>query len=159
MDINKIFSDKYGKDLMGLHALLVELEQIEIERQRSGQPYWKSEKKYQEFFSRVKEAVAIVQDGIIIRANDQIAGITGHAAEEIKGTPFSQYVHPSELSRIQKNYDKRIAGNEAPIVYKTIIKHKNGSNVSIDIKVGVITYRNEPAIFAIAETDSNPGNK
>ncbi len=144
---------------MELHKLMVELEQIEIERQRSGKPHWKSEKKYQEFFSRVKEAVAIVQDGIIIRANESIAEIAGHSLEEIKGTAFSQYVHPSEMSRLQKNYDIRIAGSEAPIVYKTIVKHKNGSNVYIHVKVGVITYRDKPAIFAIVEKDSDQGNK
>jgi PAS domain S-box-containing protein len=153
MDADKIFSDKYGKDLMELHKLMVELEQIEIERQRSGIPHWKIEKKYQEFFSRIKEPVAIVQDGLIVKANEQIAKITDRSIEEITGTPFSQFVHPSEMSRLKKNYDSRIAGSEAPIVYKTVIKHKDGSNIYIKVKVGVITYRDKPAIFVIVEKD------
>lgn len=159
MNINKIFADKYAKDLMGLHKLMVELEQIEIERQRTGQPQWKTEKKYHEFFSRIKEALVIVQNGIIIRANEQIAEISGHSVEEIIGSPFSEYVHPSEMPRLQKNYDSRIAGIEAPIVYKTIIKHKDGSNVYINAKVGVITYKDEAAIFAIVEKDSGQENR
>jgi PAS domain S-box-containing protein len=153
MDIDKIFSDKYGKDLMSLHKMIVELEQIEIVRQRSGMPSWKSEKKYQEFFSRVKEPVAIVQNGMIIRANGPTAKITDRSLEEIIGTPFSEFVHPSEISRLKKHYESRIAGSEAPIVYKTIVKHKDGSNVYVKVKVGVITYRSEPAIFVIVEKD------
>ncbi|MGD9345784.1 MAG: PAS domain S-box protein [Candidatus Aminicenantes bacterium] len=159
MDIDRIFSDKYGKDLMEIHRLIVELEQIEIVKQRSGMPSWKSEKKYQEFFSRVKEAVAIVQDGMIVRANEQIAKITDRSLEEITGVPFSEFVHPSEISRIKKHYDSRIAGSEAPIVYKTVVKHKDGSNVHIKVRAGVITYRNEPAIFVIVDKDPDEENK
>jgi PAS domain S-box-containing protein len=159
MDTSNFFNDRYGKDLMELHKLMVELEQIEIVRQRSGIPHWKTEKKYQEFFSRGKKAVTIVQNGIIIRANEQIAEITGHSLEEIIGTAFSQHVHPSELPRLQKYYDSRIAGSEVPIVYKTIVKHKDGGNIYIDIKAGVITYGYEPAIFAIVEKDSDQENR
>lgn len=138
---------------MELHRLMVELEQIEIVRQRSGMPHWKTEKKYREFFSRIKEAVAIVQNGIIIRANEQMAEITGRSAEEIIGSSFSEYAHPSEMPRLQKNYDMRIAGSEAPIVYKTIVKHKDGRNVTVNVKVGVITYWDKPAVFVIVDKD------
>jgi len=158
MDIDKIFSDKYGKDLMELHKLIVELEQIEIVRQRSGMPSWKSEKKYQDFFSRIEDAVAIVQDGKIVRANEHIAKMTDRTLEEIIGTSFSEFVHPSEIARLKKHYDSRIAGSEAPIVYKTVVKHKNGSNLHVKVKVGVITYRNEPAIFVIVEKDPDEEN-
>lgn len=153
MDADKIFSDKYGKDLIELHNLMVELEQIEIVRQRSGKPHWKTEKVYREFFAMQTKAVAIVQNGLIVRANSQLTEMLGYSVEEYMGTPFSQHIHPSELPRVQKNYDNRIEGKEAPIIYKTIAQHKDGSSVYVMVKVGPITYWEKPAIFVITEID------
>ena len=154
MDADKIFSDKYGKDLIELHNLMVELEQIEIARQRSGKPHWKTEKEYREFFAKQTKAVAIVQNDMIVRANSLLAEMMGYSVEEYIGTPFSQHIHPSELLRVRRNYENRIEGKEAPIIYKTIAQHKEGSSVYVMVKVGPVTYWEKPAIFVIAEIDT-----
>jgi PAS domain S-box-containing protein len=153
MDSDKIFSDKYGKDLMGLHKLMVELEQIEIRRQRSGIPHWKTEKEYRDFFAKQTAAVAILQNDIIVRANSTLAEMLGYSLEEFIGTPFVGFIHPSELQRVQKNYKDRIEGKEAPIIYKTIAQGKDGKIVYVNVKVGAITYQEKPAIFVIGEID------
>ncbi|MEE9503087.1 MAG: PAS domain S-box protein [Candidatus Aminicenantaceae bacterium] len=159
MDANKIFADKYGKDLMELHKLMVELEQIDIVRQRSGKPHWKTEKEYRDFFARQTEAVAIVQNGIIVRINPQISEMIGCSPEEVVGTPFVQFIHPSELPRVQKNYENRIEGKEAPIIYKTIAQHKDGRNIYVILKAGMITYWEKTAVFLIAEMDPDQKDK
>jgi len=159
MDANKIFADKYGKDLMELHKLMVELEQIEIVRQRSGKPHWKTEKEYRDFFAKQTEAVAILQNDTIVRINPQISEMIGYSPEEVVGTPFAQFIHPSELPRVQKNYENRIEGKEAPIFYKTIARHKDGRSIYVILKAGTITYWEKPAVFLIAEIDSDQKDK
>lgn len=159
MDANKIFTDKYGKDLMELHKLMVELEQIDIVRQRSGKPHWKAEKEYRDFFAKQTKAVAIVQNGVFVRANTQISEMIGCSPEEIIGSPFGQYIHPSERQRVQKNYENRIEGKEAPIIYKTIAQHKDGRNIYVILKAGAITFWEKPAIFLIAEIDPDQKDK
>jgi PAS domain S-box-containing protein len=153
MDSDKIFSDKYSKDLMGLHRLMVELEQIEIRRLRSGMPHWKTEKEYRDFFARQTQIVGIIQNGTVVRINSQISEMIGYSPEEVIGIPFAQFIHPSELKRVQKNYEARIDGKESPIIYKTIVHHKDGRSVNIIIKAGQITYLEKPASFVIAEKD------
>jgi len=159
MDTDKIFASKYGKDLMKLHKLLVELEQIEIVRQRSGKPQWKTEKEYRDFFAKHTEAIGIVQDGKVERINPQISDMIGYSPEELIGTQFAQFIHPSELPRVQKNYEDRIEGKEAPIIYKTIAQHKEGRSIYVVLKVGTITYRGKPATFIIAEIDPEQKDK
>lgn len=159
MDTNKLFSDKYGKDLMELHKLMVELEQIDIVRQRSGKPHWKSEKEYRDFFAKQTKAVAIVQNGVFVRANTQISETIGCSPEEIIGSSFGQYLHPSERQRVQKNYENRIEGKEAPIIYKTIAQHKDGRSIYVMIKAGTVTYWEKPAIFFITQKDPDLKDK
>jgi PAS domain S-box-containing protein len=159
MDQDKIFSDKYGKDLMELHKLIVELEQIEIRRQRSGMPQWKTEKEYRNFFDRQTQVVGIIQNGTVMRINPQISEMIGYSPDEIVGVPFEKFIHPSELKRVLKNYEDRIEGKEAPIIYKTIVQHKDGSSVYVVIKAGPITYSEKPASFIIAEKDPDQKSK
>ena len=144
---------------MELHKLMVELEQIDIVRQRSGKPHWKAEKEYRDFFTKQTEAVAIVQNGIIVRINPQTSEIIGYSPEEVVGTPFGQHIHPSERQRVQKNYENRIEGKESPIIYKTIAQHKDGRNIYVTIKAGTITYWEKLAIFLIAEIDPDHKDK
>ena len=153
MDSDKIFSDKYGKDIMELHKLMVELEQIEIVRQRSGKPHWKTEKEYRDFFAKQTQAMGIVQNGIVVRINPQITEMIGYSQDKIVGAPFAEFIHPSEVPRVVKNYENRIAGKDAPIIYKTIIQHKDGRSIYVIFKAGQITYFDIPASFFIVELD------
>jgi PAS domain S-box-containing protein len=140
---------KLEKDLLDLHERIVTLEKIEIERQRTGKPHWKTEKEYRSFFKLAKEGMAIVQDGIVVCANSSISQIVGYSAEELIGTPFNQYIHPDELPKVTEYYKERIAGKEAPIIYKLRVMHKDGSEIEIETKMGIITYNEKPADFAM----------
>ncbi|MEE9500442.1 MAG: PAS domain S-box protein, partial [Candidatus Aminicenantaceae bacterium] len=89
----------------------------------------------------------------------QISEMIGCSPEEIIGSPFGQYIHPSERQRVQKNYENRIEGKEAPIIYKTIAQHKDGRNIYVILKAGAITFWEKPAIFLIAEIDPDQKDK
>lgn len=143
------FVKKHEKDLIELHERMVELEKLEIERQRTGKPHWKIESEYQSIFQLSKDAMAIVQDGMIIRVNSAISQVVGYSPEDLIGTPFTQYIHSDELWKVIEYYNKRIAGKEAPIIYRTRVKHKDDSYIEIETRVGVITYQEKPADFAI----------
>jgi PAS domain S-box-containing protein len=50
---------------------------------------------------------------------------------------------------LAKYYLRRIAGEDVPNIYKTVIRHKNGSDVPIEIKASVVQYQGRLADFAI----------
>jgi hypothetical protein len=52
-----------------------------------------------------------------------------------------------------KNYEDRIEGREAPIIYKTIVQHKDGNSIYITVKAGPITYMEKPASFIMTKKD------
>lgn len=143
------FVKKLEKDLMELHEYMIALEKLEIKRKRTQIPHWKIEQEYISFFQKAEIGLAIVQNGIIVRANSLTAGIIGCSPEEIMGTLFKQYIHPEDLPKVTAYYNERLAGKEAPIVYRLRVRHKDGSYVEIETRVGVIPYNNKPADFAI----------
>lgn len=145
--------------LIDLHKKMIELEKLEIERQRTGKPHWKTEKEYQSFFQQSKEGMAIVQDGTIVRLNSAISHILGYSPEELRGTPFKQHIHPDDLWKVTEYYFKRIAGKEVPIIYRLKVIHKDGSSVEIETKMGIIPYMDKPADFAIFHKIKERENK
>jgi len=136
-------------DLIDLREKIVELENLEIERMQTGIPDWKIESKYRLFFDQVKEGILIVQDNKFKRVNSPLVQIVGYSVEEIIGTPFSNIVHSNELSRLNEIYNNRMAGKDAPVKYETVVKHKDGSDVPIEIRSGAVTYKEKTAVFAI----------
>jgi len=151
MNNESVVKDKYYQELLELHKLMAELEQIEMVMQHSGKQPWKTEKEYQAFFDRAKVGMVLVQNGRIVHANTPLSDIIGLGPEEIIGNPFLQFIHSSELARVKKNYSNRIEGKEAPIIYKTMLTHKSGKGIYVMAKVAAVIYREKPAIFAVIE--------
>ncbi len=149
MKNSAIPNNNIEEGLIDLHEKMIELEKLEIERKRTGKPHWKTEKEYQLFFQQSKEGMAIVQNGTIVRLNSAISLILGYSPEELRGTLFNQYIHPDDLWKVTDYYYKRIAGKEVPIIYRLKVIHKDGSDVEIETKMGVIPYHDKPADFAI----------
>lgn len=108
-----------------------------------------SEVQYRNVVERANDGIVIAQDGLLKYVNPVIALITGYQAEEITGTPLANYLHPSEVERVAERYRRRIAGEEVPSRYETIIKHKDGSDIYVEFNAGLTIYQGRPADMVI----------
>ncbi len=149
MTNNENSKEKLEKDLMDLHERITELQQLEIERERAEEAVKKTEDKIHTLFDSAKETIVIIQDRLVKFINPAVTGLIGYTPEELAGTSFAQYIHPDELPKLAKYYLQRIAGEDVPNVYNTTIKHKDGSDIPIEIKAAVIQYQGRLADFAI----------
>ncbi len=141
--------EKFEKDLMDLHERITELQKLEIERERAEKNLKITEEKIHELFGQAKEIIVIIQDRLIRFVNPSVMDTLGYSPEELTGTSFAQYVHPDELPRLAKYYLQRIAGEDVPHIYQTVVKHKDGSDVAIEIKASVVQFQGRLADFAI----------
>ena len=104
-----------------------------------------SEEKYRTVVEHSNDGIVILQDGIIKFANRKLSELLGYKIEEGLNTPFEKYIDPEELPRVAKRYRDRLAGKKVPRVYETILRHKDGHRVYVDISVRVIRYKGEVA--------------
>jgi len=108
-----------------------------------------SEEKYRNLVERANDGIAIIQDGVIKYANQQVMDIVGYTPEELKDTPFSRYLHPDELHKLKDRYRRRMAGEDVPAIYETILRHKDGSDVTVEINAGITTFFGRPGDLAL----------
>jgi PAS domain S-box-containing protein len=141
---------RYHKKMMYLHQQISEFEKLDIEHRRNKSITWpETEAKYLRRLERTNKNACIIQDAKIRLATQNFAELLGYTPGEIIDTLVIRYIHPDELPRLVKNYKDRLAGEDVPAVYKTILKHKDGSDIYVEINAGLIPYRGNPADFTI----------
>lgn len=141
--------EHFQKELMELHQRIAELEKLNSERTQKENELRTLEQKIHHLFDQEKEGIAIIQDRKVIYVNSLIESLIGYAPEEIIGDFFVDYMHPDELPKVAKYYMQRLAGEDVPPIYETIARHKNGSDVYLEIKASAINYQGKPGLFAI----------
>jgi PAS domain S-box-containing protein len=131
-----------------LRQHIAELETLEAEHERGQEALRESEEKYRALVEQANDGILIVQDGAIKFANRRLAEANGRTVEELLNTNFLDYVHPNEVPVVANRYHRRLAGEDAEQVYETVLLHKEGHEIPVEINAGTITYQGSPAVFA-----------
>jgi hypothetical protein len=64
---------------------------------------------------------------------------------------FASYIHPQELFRLAEYYLKRISGGEAPPIYSSIFKRRDGTDIHAEIMAGIFPFYKKPADLIIVK--------
>lgn len=142
-----------------LHLEITQLEKWEILRQSIEKELRKVEDLYGDYFNKTVGHKVIVQDQLIIFVTPSLAKLLGYTQEKMINSPAAFYIHPDELLRVVKHYRERLSGEDAPSVYTTILKHRDGSDVPVEFRAGIITYQGKLADFIIVKDLSGKQNK
>ena len=145
-----MLNEQSQKKLLYLHEQIAEFEKLDIEHKRTRGTIWhKTEEKYRVQLEKIKGNACIVQDGKIKLVNSKLAKLIGYSSQELIDSIFMHFILLDELPKLTKIYGKRLAGEDVPPIYKTIVKHKDGSKVHVEINSGIISYKGKAATLAI----------
>ncbi len=120
------------------------------ERKRTEEVLRESEEKFRSVVERANDGITILQNDKFQYANPRLAEIVGYSIEEILSSPFARIINPGELLKLLDRYQKRIAGEDVPSVYETILTRKDGSKVYVELNAGIIPYQGKPADLVFA---------
>jgi PAS domain S-box-containing protein len=136
--------------MMYLNKQISEFEKLDIRHRRTRSMTWvETEDKYLDLLEKSNKNACIIQDSKIRMITSNLASLVGYSQEEIVDSLMVHYIHIDELPKLINNYMKRMSGEDVPPLYKTVLKHKDGSKVYVEINAGMIPYRGKPADFAI----------
>jgi PAS domain S-box-containing protein len=136
------------EELVELRQRITELEALEAEHKGAQEALRESEEKYRILVEQANDGILIVQDGMIKFANRHLAEANGRTVEELVNTNFLDYVRPDEVPIVAKRYRRRLAGEDVEQVYETVLLHRDGHEIPVEINAGAITFQGEPAVFA-----------
>lgn len=104
-----------------------------------------SENKYRNVVERASDGILVIQEGKIVYVNSALGRMAKSEASHLLGLPFNQFVHPAKLSRVAEYHRRRMAGDNAPQVYETVLVATDGTNIHVELNSGITTYEGKPA--------------
>jgi len=147
--INNDREERNQKKLLELHGIIIALEKLEILRQKSIFNSAEMENACRDLLLQSKNPILIIQDRKIVCLSPSLAKLLDYTLQEMLNTSFASYVHPEELFRLVGYYLRRISGEEAPSIYNSILKRRDGKNVRVEIMAGIFPYNEKPADLVI----------
>jgi len=136
---------KQGQGRIKPRVRPAKVEQAKEERKQVEAALRESEEKYRSLVERANDGITIIQDGVVKFANTRLVEMWGSTVEEVLETPFANHIHPDELPAMVEHYQQRMAGENVPPMYETVLLRRDGSKVYVEINAGVIAYLGKPA--------------
>jgi PAS domain S-box-containing protein len=120
-----------------------------FEDRNRGKELAELEERYRILAEQAEVGVAIIQDRLFKYVNPFLAEISGYKEEELMDSPFGIYIHPDELPKVVNFYMRRMAGEDVPSRYESVVKTSMGQDVEVEFNSHRITYQRKPAVLVI----------
>lgn len=105
------------------------------------------------------DGIIVIQEGRIKYLNTSIANMLGYTVDEMLHTDPQRIILPKECSKFRDLFDQLTTGEDIPIKFETVLLHKNGRAVPVEVSATTIDYDGEGAVlFIIREISKSEGN-
>ncbi len=100
-----------------------------------------SEEKYRNIVKFANDGISIIQDGIIRFVNPRFAKMCGYEKNELIGKPFTDYLHPDEIEKVQYFDRLRIESKDQKTLHQTILMNRNREKLPVELNIVEIPYK------------------
>ena len=119
------------------------------ERKKIESALKESEEKYRTVAEKANDGIVILQGFTVKYANSAMENIIGEKVKDVINKKFIGFIAKEEVPKILINYSRRISGGEVPLKYESLIMHKTGRKIPIEINATKIDYGGKPADLVI----------
>ncbi len=109
------------------------------------------EEKYSTLINNMQDGVFLIQDDKIQSINEAFIKMFGYAVEEVIGKDFREFIAPEDFELAMNRYYQRQAGKDIPGEYEFHAQCRNGTKLTVDINIGLITHRGRIATIGIVK--------
>jgi len=100
-----------------------------------------SEEQYRTLINNIQDGVFLIYKRKLEFSNDAFARMVGYNVEDLIGMDFKEIVAPGDLEMVESRYQKRLQGEDVPAEYEFRMVHKNGTDVYVNMHVGLVNYQ------------------
>lgn len=90
------------------------------------------QEKFREIVESAKDAIIIMEDGVITYINSYGATTLGYQKDEIIGKNFVEFISDEDKEKAQENYRRTTEGKKT-FLYEVLVKKKNGTSLPVEI--------------------------
>jgi|GEM_PF-738311 PAS domain S-box-containing protein len=122
---------------------------VALHRKRLEDAMRESEEFHRNLVERANDGIVIIQDQLVRYANTRLRRMWGDPKANLEGMPFTDFVDPDEIPKLVRRYQQRIAGEDVPTTYETVLRRRDGSRIYVELNAGIISVQGKPADLII----------
>ncbi len=120
------------------------------ERVRADETLRESEENFRALADNANDSIIVaVEPERHAYANRPAAEMIGYTVEELLAKTPRDIVHPDEYPKLAERLRKRLAGENVPTRYATVVRHKDGRLVPVEVTAARTTWRGRPASIVV----------
>jgi PAS domain S-box-containing protein len=107
---------------------------------------WQSDQGYRILIDHLQDGVVVVEEGVLVFANQRMGSMIGYSTDELIGRPFIQFIAPGDAPLMQERYLARLAGETVPDQYDIHLVTAQGSLLFCTLNIGLYQDPNGKAV-------------
>lgn len=112
-----------------------------IKYKQSEEALRESEEQYRTLIDNIQDGVFLIYERKLEFANDAFARMVGYNVEDLIGRDLKDFISPGDREMVVSRYEKRLQGEDVPAEYEFRMLHKNGTDVYVNMHVGLVNYQ------------------
>ena len=129
-------------------ALTARIQALEVELQRRIQ--CESDLRnlglqYKLIFDKARDAIFIIQNGVIQFANRRARTVLGYSDEELSTTAIAKLIHPKDREQVVTRHRKKLKGEKVPGTHSFRIISKKGKEIWVEHTAVRVVWEGQPA--------------
>ena len=137
-------------EILALHAIQVQLlsdaGMRKLQEEKTRKNHEESEKTFRSLFENANDGIAITRlDGTILEINSSVCQLLGFTRDELVGCDITSLVEPPLRETIPARIAQLMSDGHA--LFETMLQHKNGRPISIEISTRLINFHGQPALL------------
>jgi PAS domain S-box-containing protein len=126
---------------IGVRGIAIDI----TERKRAEEALQQSEEKYRTLVENAAEAILVAQDGMLKFVNRMAIEIIGYSEQELRSSPFLEFIHPDDREMVGERYLRRLGGEVSIPRYAFRLINKDGSIKWVEIDAVLVAWEGKPA--------------
>lgn len=118
-------------------------EQLQVENLRVSANLKESEHKYKILVEEITDGYFVIQDGVIVFANQVFCHLHGYQLEEVLGQPFTVFVDPESRGEVAEIYHKTRQEMAVSHLFEYLRLTKDGRSLSTEMTAKTTRYENK----------------
>jgi len=119
------------------------------ETRRMQEQLLQSEEKYRTVIEKATDGIVITQQGKLKFVNTTMCEMLQYAEEELIDLPFLNLVLEEDHQVMMDYHKRRMEGEDFTTLYRSHIRRKDGSVLTVELNARTSTYNGSPAAFII----------
>ncbi len=119
------------------------------ENRRMQEKLQQSEEKYRTVIENATDGIVITQNGYLKFLNSRMCEMLQYAEEELIDIPYLNLVEEQDHLLMTEFHKRRMAGEEFTSLYRSHLKRKDGSIITVELNARTSYYNGYPAAFII----------